>query len=384
MFVRVRKEDIIEGVIKATNTIPSKTGTAYLRIMWLKVENEELSIFATDSSLEFTGRYPVNASQEGLVGVQGKKFCELMRRMPPGEVVLKVDAEGKHLHIEQGRRKYKLPTNESSWFQDFHVFPTEGTVTWSGQIFRETIDRIAFCISDEEEQASMNCIKFTPADASEVEVCGLNGHLLGLVRFENADLHHLLGTDGFLIAKKYLLEIRRWLNDGDVHMGLSEKRLFLRNANGTEILSIPLKTHTFADYRSFINQHAGRFSSVLEIDKHELTDALDRIFLFNTLSNTATFFEFSPDELSMYAQGQDIGEGTELIVCSYSGDLGKVAMPTKNTLEIISHFASDNLTFSLINETEPCCITGKNDPQYLVYTMPVEVTEDVYYAEVDI
>lgn len=122
----------------------------------------------------------------------------------------------------------------------------------------------------------------------------------------------------------------------------------------------------------------------MEIDKHELIDALERSILFNTLSNTATFFDFSPNELSMYAQGQDIGEGTELIACTYSGSLSKVAMPTKNALEIITHFVSDRLTFSFINETEPCRITGKDDPQYVVYTMPVEVADDVYYTEVSI
>lgn len=383
MFVRIRKEDVIDGVINASNIIPAKTGTTYLRILWLKAESTGLSIFATDSSLEFAGQYTANVQHEGLIGIQGKQFCELLRRMPPGELVLKTDEQGKQLHIEQGRRKYKVPTYDSSWFQDFHEFPDTGTITWSGEHFRDTIDRISFCIADEEEQASMNCIKFAPAETADVEVCGLNGHLLGLVRFTNAELHGLLGTEGFLVAKKYLQEIRRWITDGEIRLGLSDKRLFLRSAGGAEMLSVPLKLHTFPDYRSFIANHSGLFTSYLTIDKHEMTDALNRIFLFNTLGNSAAFFDVSPTELSMYAQGQDVGEGSELITCEFAGDLGKVAMPTKIILEVISHFTSDALKFSFINTTEPCCITGQEDTGYLVYTMPVEVVEDVYYAEVE-
>jgi DNA polymerase III, beta subunit (EC 2.7.7.7) len=38
MFLKVRKEDVIDGLLKAANIIPSKTGAAYLRTVWLKAE----------------------------------------------------------------------------------------------------------------------------------------------------------------------------------------------------------------------------------------------------------------------------------------------------------------------------------------------------------
>lgn len=383
MFVKVRKEDIIDGLIKAANIIPSKTGAAYLRTVWLKAESDSLSILATDSSVEFVGNYAAVTSDDGLVGVSGKKFCDLMRKMPPGEIQLRLDDSGKHLHIIQGRRKYKLPANESSWFQDFNTFPEETAVLWSGDFFKEIVDRIAFCIADDEDLTSMNCIKFAAVEEDDVEICGLNGHQFGLMRFTNADIRAALGEEGFLISKKYLLEIRKWLTNDEIEISLSDKRLFLRTENRKETFSLPLKAYVFADYRNFINQYKGRFASTLEVSRHELTDALDRINIFNTEVNKATFFDFAPEELSLYCQGQDVGEGTELIVCKYAGELSRIAMPTKVILEILSHFTSDNLTFSFVGGAEPCRITGKDDPNYMVITMPVEITEDTYYEEED-
>lgn len=241
MFLKVRKEEIIDGLLKASNIIPSKTGAAYLRTVWLKAEGDSLAILATDSSIEFMGTYPAVTSEGGLVGVQGKKFCELMRRMPPGEILLKLDASGKHLHIEQGRRKYKLPANESSWFQEFNAFPAESAVLWSGDFFKEAIDRIAFCIADDEDLTSMNCIKFAPVEDDDVEICGLNGHQFGLMRFTNADIRVALGQEGFLVSKKYLLEIRKWLTNDEIEISLSDKRLFLRTENKKETFSLPSK-----------------------------------------------------------------------------------------------------------------------------------------------
>lgn len=381
MFLKVRKEDIIDGLLKAANIIPAKTGAAYLRTVWLKAEGDTLAILATDSSIEFSGTYPAVSSEGGLVGVQGKKFCDLIKRMPPGEILLKLDASGKHLHVEQGRRKYKLPANESSWFQDFNLFPEETAVLWSGDFFKEIIDRIAFCISDDEDLTSMNCIKFAPVEGDDIEICGLNGHQFGLLKFTNADIHKALGQDGFLISKKYLMEIRKWLSNDEIEISLSDKRLFLRTENKKEVFSLPLKTFVFADYRNFINQYKDSFVNTLLVDKHELTDALDRIYLFNTEANKATFFDFGPEELSLYCQGQDIGEGTEQIGCQYNGELSKIALPTKVILDILGHFNSDSLTFYFAGATEPCKIVGKDDPNYMIITMPVEITEDTYYSE---
>lgn len=384
MFLKVRKEDIIEGLLKAANIIPSKTGAAYLRTVWLRAEGDTLSILATDSSIEFVGNYPAVLSDPGLVGVSGRKFCDLMRKMPPGEILLKLDPSAKHLHIEQGRRKYKLPANESSWFQDFNPFPEANAVLWSGDFFKEIIDRIAFCISDDEDLTSMNCLKFASVEGDDVEICGLNGHQFGLLRFTNADIRALLGEDGFLISKKYLLEIRKWLTNDEIEISLSDKRLFLRTENKKETFSLPLKAYVFADYRNFINQYKDRFASTLVVDRHELTDALERIFVFNTDSNKATFFDFGPEELSLYCQGQDVGEGAELISCQYNGLLPRIAMPTKVILEIMGHFTSDSLTFAMVGTAEPCRITGKDDPNYMIITMPVEITEETYYTEEEI
>ena len=384
MFLKVRKEDIIEGVLKAANIIPAKTGAAYLRTIWLKAEGSGLSIMATDSSIEFVGTYPAVISDDGLIGVSGRKFCELMRKMPPGEITLKLDPSAKHLHIEQGRRKYKLPTNESSWFQELTPFPEESAVLWSGDFLKEIIDRIAFCISDDEDMTSMNCLKVAPVEGDDVEICGLNGHQFGLMRFTNADIRALLGEDGILISKKYLLEIRKWLSNDEIEISLSDKRLFLRTENKKETFSLPLKAYVFADYRNFINQFKDRFAATLVVDRHELTDALERIFVFNTEAHYSAFLDLGPNELSLYCQGQDVGEGAEQISCQYSGTLSRIALPTKVMLDIVGHFNSDSLTFSMVGPVEPCRITGKDDPNYMIITMPVEITEETYYSEEEI
>ena len=74
MFLKIEKENVIEGLQKAANIIPSKSGAAYLRSIWLKSDGANLSVLCTDSNIEFCGRYAADIAEPGLGGVQGKAF----------------------------------------------------------------------------------------------------------------------------------------------------------------------------------------------------------------------------------------------------------------------------------------------------------------------
>ena len=122
MKLIVNKETVIEGLQKAVAILPTKAGATYLRSIWLKASEESLSIMSTDANIEFTGQYPAQVMEEGLIGVQGRAFVDLIRQLPAGEIRMTLDGASGNLLLEQGRRSYKLPVNGPEWFQNFSDF----------------------------------------------------------------------------------------------------------------------------------------------------------------------------------------------------------------------------------------------------------------------
>ena len=106
MLFTVKKENIIEGLQKAAGIIPTRAGAAYLRSLWIKA----------DANIEFTGTYPADVKEPGLVGVNGRNFVDLVRRLPAGELRIRLDDATGTVILEQGRRTYKLPANDPTWF----------------------------------------------------------------------------------------------------------------------------------------------------------------------------------------------------------------------------------------------------------------------------
>ncbi|MDR0339116.1 MAG: DNA polymerase III subunit beta [Desulfovibrio sp.] len=380
MFLTVYKEEIIEGLQKAANIIPQRAGAAYLRSIWLKAENQRLELLSTDSNIEFRGSYPADVKESGLVGVQGRAFVELLRRLPAGLISLKVDEETPVLHIEQGRRKYKLPVNDATWFQKFSDFPESGAVVWSGDFLQELIERIIFCIGDEGADA-MACFFMKPATDGKIEASGMNGFQFAMLSFVNDDLYALLPAEGILVQKKYLGELKKWLGDDEINLNIGDKRLFLRTENKAESLSLPLSSHQYPDYSVFLARIKGEEISALKLSRTEAQDALLRIAIFNSEGNRCAYFDLSEKEAIITATGQEVGSASESLDVEYNGDIAKIAFPTNNLLTILEHYNSTELTFTLTGTEGPCGIDGRDDPDYHVVIMPMKIHDDVKFSE---
>ncbi len=384
MFVKVNRDEIIEGLQKSANIIPVKTGAAFLRTIWLKAEAQGLKIMATDSNLEFCGAYPALIEEEGLAGIQGRSFYDLIRRLPSGEILIKSDPDGAHVLIEQGSRKYKLPVNDPTWFQNFSEFPENGAVFWSGDFLHEIIDRVSFCVSDEDSMEAIACLNLAPVtkDGTQVvEACGMNGHQFSMFTFTNDDVFGLLPSNGALIQKKYLMELKKWLTSDEIELILNEKRLFFRTGDKKETFSLPLSYYQYPNYHNFIDKLKSTEASSLATPRAELMDSLERISIFNDESNRCAHFMFSENELTLYSQGQERGTGTESVEARFTGSLEKIAFPTRVMIEVLSHFNSKEARFTLTGGEAPCGITGNEDPNYLVIVMPMKIQEETYYSE---
>ena len=383
MKLAVNKEQIIEGLQKAAAIIPSKAGAAYLRSIWLRAGEDGLSLMSTDANIEFTGTYPAEVAEPGLIGVQGRSFVDLVRQLPSGVMHLSLDDAGTLL-LEQGRRAYRLPVNGPEWFQNFSPFPEENAVIWSGDVLSSLLDHVSFCISDDDAMDAIACLCLKPRGEGRIDVCGLNGHQFALVTITHDELAARLPEAGVLIQKKYLPDIRKWLGEDEIELNITDKRLYLRRLDRAETLSLPRALHDYPDYTVFMARLEDEGASVLDLDRKEGMDALGRILIFNTESDRCVYFDLARDEARLSAQGADVGSAQESLEVRYDGSIGRIAFPTRNLMDVFSHFISPRVDMTLTGPEGPCGIRGAEDPDYTVIIMPMKVSEAAYYSEDDV
>lgn len=384
MKLTVNKEQIIEGLLKAAAIIPAKAGAQYLRSIWLKAEEGSLSVMSTDANIEFTGRYPAEVAAPGLIGVQGRAFVDLVRQLPTGVLHLTLDEASGNLLLEQGRRTYKLPVSGAEWFQNFSAFPADNAVTWSGDFLQDILDKVGFCISDDDAMDAIACLCMKPRGNGRIDVCGLNGHQFALVSFTHDELAERLPESGMLIQKKYLADIKKWLGVDEIELNITDKRLYLRSLDGAETLSLPRAAHEYPDYNIFMSKLASEDMHPMTLARKEAIEALGRILIFNTESDRCTYMDLSAGEALLSAQGQDVGSANESLEVAYNGDIKRIAFPTRNLLDVLGHFVSAKIDMMLTGSEGPCGIRGADDADYTVIIMPMKVSETTYYSEEDV
>jgi DNA polymerase-3 subunit beta len=307
---------------------------------------------------------------------------DLVRQLPGGQLTLTLDDQSGNLLLEQGRRKYKLPVYDVAWFQSFSSFPSHNVINWSADFFQDVIERVSFCISDDDNADAIGCLYMKSVDNGRIESCGLNGHQFAMTAFIHDELAAMLPSEGILIQKKYVQEMKKWLGGlEEIELSISEKRLYLRAGDGREMFSLPRSTYTYPDYMSFVSKLSAESISKLDVDRKECMEALGRLAIFTTDNDRCTYLEFNETELILTAQGQDVGSADERLEVSYQGDIAKIAFPTRNLLDALGHFTSAHTQFSLTGVEGPCGISGKDDPDYTVIIMPMKMTDVAYYEE---
>ena len=173
-----------------------------------------------------------------------------------------------------------------------------------GDFFQDIIDRVAFCISDDDSAEGLACLYLKAGDAGKVDVCGLNGHQFAMVRFINDALANLLPENGLLIQKKYVNELRKWLGSDEVMLNISERRFHIRTGSGSETLSIPRSANfSYPDHLSFLARLDGDNTSQLDVDRRETLNALDRLLIFNNDSDRCTYFPLLPAGSGTFRSG---------------------------------------------------------------------------------
>ena len=174
-------------------------------------------------------------------------------------------------------------------------------------------------------------------------------------------------------------ELRKVSSRLEIELAISEKRLFFRTSK--EQFSLPMSYYQYPNYMNFLSRLNDDDVSRLEVDRKLMIESLERISIFNTDSNRCTYFMLNTGETVLYSQGQEMGTATESLESVFSGELDKIAFPTKNLIDILNHFNSDKVKFALTGQEAPCGITGEDDPDYQVILMPMMIQEETYYTE---
>lgn len=374
MEITIERKDILDKIQNAANNAATKLPSQFLCSIWLNINQDMLTISATDGNIEYLGEYTLDVPQDdAIIGVDGKTISELVKRLPDGEITLKTDSKN-NLLISQGRKKYNLPITASEFYQNTSVFPDNKNALLDGAKLLEVLDGIGFCIdNDKTQDNALSCICFKPIDSGKIEISGMDGHKFAMHTIIDNGFCEVMPENGVLFQGRFISSLTRWLDASMVRIAINNRRIYFKKDVENETLSIPIVSLEYPDYNIFLKCFQDNENlNTMEMTRAALIDSINRLQIFNTGTSVETvMFQLTESELCLSDSGC---KNKEYLDISYDGSLDKISFPNRDMATMLTHFNAENIQLVFTGIEGPCMIKDPENENYFTIIMPLKTT----------
>lgn len=369
MEFKINRETFLDGIQKTLGIVEKKTTIPILNNILLKTENNKVRIMATDREIILISDYDADVEESGEITVSAKKIYEMIREIQ-GEVV-SFSQKGNIVKISSQRAFYKIPGLPAEDFPsivDDHDIPLFQV---KGNVIKDLISKTSFAMATDETRKNLNGVLLEAGmDGSEyfLRMIATDGHRLAMNRGFTAGATLKAGK-GIIIPRKGLMEIKKIIDENeDVKIGL-HKNMFVVKTDNT-LLKVSLVDADYPDYKKVIPTEKG-INVVLE--KEYFLHALRRMSVVSSERYGGVILSFSEGKLTLNSTNLDVGEATEEIDISYSGEVMDSGFNVNYMIDAISVTNKDQIVFEVGIGLKPSMVKQIDDDNYLCIIMPLKI-----------
>ena len=313
MDVRVDRTQFLAELAPMQGIVERKTTIPVLAHLLLRVQDDKLHLAATDLDVSLTSWCEADASEDGAIAVQARKFMEIIRSLTGDEVHL-VQENPKELTIRAGKSRFKIHGLPAEDFPTLPEVDEEYRLEIPFDELKGMISKVLFAVSTEESRFQLNGALLKLKEGS-VELVATDGHRLALVETElEAVAASGQDSDSVLVPRKALQELQRF--DGGEVVGYQRGEHHLVFRVGRRELICRILEGSFPDYERVIAKDNDKEAS---FDRRGLGDAVSRVALLTGERARAVRLSLTPGEMVVSAANPDLGEATEQLECTYDG-----------------------------------------------------------------
>src|SRR5574344_1015551 len=88
MKVKIDKETLLQGIQIVQNVVSTKATLPILSNMLVETRNNTIRLNTTDLDIGVSCELPVETVEEGAITIPAKRFSDIVKELPPGEIVI--------------------------------------------------------------------------------------------------------------------------------------------------------------------------------------------------------------------------------------------------------------------------------------------------------
>lgn len=366
MKVSVEKDELQKKLSDIQNIVEKKNTMPILNHFLLTAEKRGAYITATDLETAFKEPIKLGIAEEGRMCIPARKLFEIVKEMD-GEVNLE-SADTQWVKVKSGKSNFRLASLSAD---DFPVWPslesTEEMEIDSSLLF-EMIDKSIYAAGESDTRYVLNGLLFHVKPGGALIVVGTDGHRLALS--ERAIASTSKEEKKMIVSRKSVAELRRFLSDEakPVKVVVGKNHVLFK-IDDIQFLT-RLIEGTYPNYEQVIPTANEK---ILTVDRNLLTKSLRRVSIMSRERSNAVKVDINSSNMVISASNPDLGEASDEISASYSGDAMTMAFNARYVLDALNVMSSEKVILKLNEPLSPAMITEDGREDYKCVVMPMRL-----------
>lgn len=366
MKVSVEKDELQKKLSDIQNIVEKKNTMPILNHFLLTAEKEGAYITATDLETAFKGPIKLDIAEEGRMCIPARKLLEIVKEID-GEVSLE-SADTQWVKVKSGKSKFRLASLSAD---DFPVWPSlESTeeMEIDSSLLLEMIDKSIYAAGESDTRYVLNGLLFHVKPGGALIVVGTDGHRLALS--EKAIASGSKEEKKIIVSRKSVAELRRFLSDEakPVKVVVGKNHVLFK-IDDIQFLT-RLIEGTYPNYEQVIPTANEK---ILTVDRNLLTKSLRRVSIMSKERSNAVKVDIDSNNMVISASNPDLGEASDEISASYSGDAMTMAFNARYVLDALNVMSSEKVILKLNEPLSPAMIIEDGGEDYKCVVMPMRL-----------
>ncbi len=361
-----------DAVNKVTQAIPNKVLDPRYENLHLSLDNQGLTLFATDGEMSITALTNVESTDHGNLGVKARTILDFLRSMYDTEVSFEVErqqmSEQGIVNIATDKGRYKIPcTFESIAEKQDKTYDIELEMT--SEDLLNLIHKTIFACSIDGMRPAMMGVLFEIENNSLTAV-STDGHRL--VRFRKSCEVSQAEKQKVVIPARVLSVLQKLISEGTVTISIDSSNKSIRFSTENLVLDAALIVEQYPNYEAVIPLENDK---KLFIDRALFYDSVKRVGRFSSIGDIR--FSISPSSLQLTAENINEGESAqETLSCTYESDDLDIGFNSKFIEAALAHIDEETVMLELSSPTTAVILKPekeKEESSLTILVMPVRI-----------
>ncbi len=366
MKFTIERSHLIKPLQQVSGTLGGRASLPILGNLLLKVEENQLSMAATDLEVELISRVTLEGEFEaGSITVPARKFLDICRGLPDSAVIT-VLLEGDRIQVRSGRSRFSLATLPASDFPNIEDWQSEVQVSLTQAELRGLIEKPQFSMANQDVRYNLNGMLFE-IDGTTLRSLATAGHRMAVAQ---AQLGADFAQKQIIVPRKGVLELVKLLDAPEQPVVLQIGPSNLRAEVHHFVFTSKRGDGRFPDYRRVLPQHT---SKTIQTGCEELRQAFSRAAILSNEKFRGVRVNLADNGMRITANNPEQEEAEELLDVSFEGEPIEIGFNVSYILDVLNTLRCDNVRVSMSDANASALVENVDDDSAMYVVMPIRL-----------